>query len=144
MLVELVARRSDAVHANREQVRRIGVSLRKRAHCGDRLHLGDKARIEYDLADPPPYPQPIRRYLGKLGRELDDDQIVGKPAMDHRPQRRIAAVASVPVLLSVELDCLEQFRHARRREQCVDRHRIVGDDARQPGLDVGDGHEQRR
>src|SRR5216684_453020 len=101
-------------------MRGIGVSIRKRAHGGDRLHFGDKARIEDDLADAAPYCEPIRRYLGKLGRELNDDQIIGEPAVYHRPERRVAAVAAVPVALAVELDCLEQFRYARRREQCID------------------------
>src|SRR6202040_2397024 len=46
-----------------------------------------------------------------------------------------------PVLLSVEVDRLKTLRHARRSEQCVDRHRIVGNDARVFFFKVGGAHE---
>ena len=79
-----------------------------------------------------------------VGHKLHDDQVARDAAVDHRPQRRIAAIAAVPIRLAIDLHRLEQLRQACRGEQHIDSHRLVGNNARQACLDVGYRDEQRR
>ena len=101
--------------------------------------------MEHDFTDAPPDRRRIGRDLfDSIRRQLDDDQVVGEAAANHRPQGRIAAVAAVPVVLAVKLHRGEEIRKGRGGEQCLERHLVIGDDARQAGPDIGDGDEQCR
>ena len=125
-------------------IRRTPAACGDCAHRADRLHFGDEARLEDDFADTAPYRDRIlRQFVGDVRRQLHDDDVAGRPIVDHRPQRRIAAVAAVPVRFSIELDGVEELRHACRGQQRVDRELTVRDDPRQSGPDVGYRHENR-
>src|SRR6266542_5801142 len=99
--------------------------------------------MEDDLADTPAYRPGVRwKVVDPVRQELHDDEVVAEAAMNHRPQRGIAAVAAIPIMLTIDLHRSEELRKRRRREQSIDRHIAVRDDPRQPRLDVGNGDEQ--
>src|SRR5207245_2947610 len=79
-----------------------------------------------------------------VGNQLHHDQITRHAAVDHWPQRGIAAVAAIPVRFAIELYRLEQLGQACRSKQRIDRHLLVRYYARQPRLDVGEGNVERR
>ena len=73
-----------------------------------------------------------------------DDEIVRVATVDHRPKRRIARIAAVPIGLTVDLDRLKKLRQARRCDEYVHGHCGIGDHARQTGSDVGQRDVERR
>ena len=144
-LDEIPRRGPDAVQAQFAHARRTFAACRHRPHCRDRLHLRNQARVEYDLADALADGRRVARRLRHcIGHELHDDDVARCSGVDHRPQRRIAAVAAVPIRFAIDFDGLEERRQTRRREQRVDGDAVIGDHSGQAGLDVGHRHVERR
>src|SRR5207237_793069 len=64
----------------------------------------NEARMEGDLADTAAYRPRVRwKVVDPVRQELHDDEIVAEAAMNHRPQRGIAAVAAIPIMLTIDL-----------------------------------------
>src|SRR6266571_8962182 len=100
--------------------------LREIPHRMDRLHLGNEARMEDDLANAPAYRPCVRwKVVDPVRQELHDDEIVAEAAMNHRPERGIAAVAAIPIMFTIDLHRSEELRKRCRREQSIDRHIAV-------------------
>src|SRR5262249_23084952 len=81
----------------------------------DRPHLAHQRRVEADLIDAVENLHRGTRHLFTLERiDVDNNDVSARAVIDQREDRRIAHVTTVPVVLTVDLDSLEQEGQAAR------------------------------
>src|SRR6266849_7437993 len=80
-------------------------------------HLSKQRRIEADLVDAVYDLLRGPRYFESLGRvDVNHDDVRGLAAVDQRKESRIAHIAAVPKIFSLDLDRLGEKWQARGRE----------------------------
>ena len=127
-----------ALQAPEGPVRRLRLGARLR----EQVCLTQEAGIERELERAAADLVGAARYVGVGHRRQRHDQQVLHAAAHEREQRRVRAVAAVPVRLAVDHDGLLQRRQAGRREQRIDAQAGGVEQAQAPAVRVGRRDEQ--
>ena len=109
----------------------------------DRVQLGQQRSIEIDLVDPAHDLARACRHLAALQRiELHDQNILGRGRAQKRQDRRIAAIAAIPIGHAADLDGAKEQRKTGRRHDHFRSDFLAREDARLAGVHIGRRYEQ--
>ena len=114
-------------------------------HEADGAQFTHQTSVEGDLVDT------VSDLFGRVGRagpvqrvDLHQQQVQRFGVIDQGPQRGVAAVATVPVGLTINLHSTKDLRQAGTGQQRIDAQVAAVEDPRLPTAHCGGGDEQRQ